>query len=388
MSKAIRLGIIGYGNMGTTHSQNIQEGKLKNIELVAFCDVSEKRKIWAEEHFPEVNFFHDYKELIDSTLVDAVLIATPHYIHPDIAIYALEHGLHVLVEKPAGVYTKQVEEMNEVAKKAGKVFCIMYNQRTNPYFQKIRDLVKSGELGELKRFNWIITTWYRSQAYFDSGTWRATWDGEGGGVLINQCPHNLDLWQWMFGMPNKIWAKCHYGKWHNIEVEDDVTAYSEYENGATGVFITTTGDAPGTNRLEITGDRGKIVYEAGGNLVFTQLNEREREFCFTTKENFGTPSKNVIQYELNAKETGHVGILQNFVDAILEGTPLLSPGEEGIHGLTISNAIHLSDWLGNTWVDIPFDGAQYLQLLEEKRKNSQVKAEMESVVADLTDSQS
>ena len=179
-----------------------------------------------------------------SGLIDAVLIATPHYLHPTIAIDGFSSGLHVLTEKPAGVYTNQVQQMNDAAKASDRVFGIMYNQRTNPQFQKIREIIKSGRLGECKRFIWIITNWYRTQAYYDSGTWRATWAGEGGGVLINQCPHNLDLWQWMFGMPTRVRATCHYGKWHNIEVEDEVTAYAEYANGASAVFITTTGEAP------------------------------------------------------------------------------------------------------------------------------------------------
>ena len=202
--------------------------------------------------------FSDYHEMFASGLIDAVLIATPHYLHPTIAIDGFAAGLHVLTEKPAGVYTNQVQMMNDAAKASDRVFGIMYNQRTNPQFQKIREIIKSGRLGECKRLIWIITNWYRTQAYYDSGTWRATWAGEGGGVLINQCPHNLDLWQWMFGMPTRVRATCHYGKWHNIEVEDEVTAYAEYANGASAVFITTTGEAPGTNRLEVTGDRGKV----------------------------------------------------------------------------------------------------------------------------------
>ena len=264
-------------------------GRNSNAELTAVCDTNPKRLEWAKKNLGEgVLLFEKAEALFESGSVDGVIIATPHYYHPPLAIEAFKSGLHVLIEKPAGVYTKQVREMNEAAEKSGKVFGIMYNQRTSPLYQKLRDLVKSGEVGEIKRINWIITDWYRSQSYYDSGGWRATWAGEGGGVLINQCPHNLDLWQWICGMPVRIRAFCSYGKYHDIEVEDDVTAYMEYENGATGVFVTTTGDAPGTNRLEITGDRGKVVVE-DGKLTFWRLRVSERQFNREYKGGSGSP---------------------------------------------------------------------------------------------------
>jgi Oxidoreductase family, C-terminal alpha/beta domain. len=264
--------------------------------------------------------------------------------------------------------------MNEVAQKTDRVFGIMYNQRTNPLYQKMRDLVQSGELGELKRTNWIITNWYRSQSYYDSGGWRATWAGEGGGVLLNQCPHNLDLWQWICGMPIRVRAFCGYGKYHNIEVEDDVTAYVEYENGATGVFITSTADAPGTNRFEITGDRGKLVAEEG-KLTFWRLRESEREFNKRYKGGFGQPECWKCEIPLSGKETAHKGITTNWVNAILKGTPLLAPGLEGINGLTISNAMHLSSWLDD-WVELPLDENLFYEKLQERIRNSNFKKEV------------
>ena len=254
MSK-VRLGIIGYGNIGSQHGRAIRDGKTPQVDLTAVADIDEKRLELAKSIFGEhLTTFTSASELIHSGLVDAVLIAVPHYEHPSLAIEAMEAGLHVLVEKPAGVYTKQVERMNEVASKHPElVYCMDFNQRTNPLYIKVKDLLESGELGEMKRVIWIITDWYRSQSYYDQGGWRATWDGEGGGVLLNQNPHNLDLWQWMCGMPKRVKSQVYYGKHRNIEVEDDVTAFVEYENGATGVYITTVGDAPGTNRLEISG---------------------------------------------------------------------------------------------------------------------------------------
>lgn len=378
----LRIGIIGIGNMGSAHAKSILSGNIKNLDLTAVCDTAPEKLEWADKNLPGIPRFSDYKQLISSGLADAVLIAVPHYLHPVMAIDAFKAGLHVLTEKPAGVYTSKVREMNEAAKSSGKIFGIMYNQRTNPLFQKMREIVQSGQLGELKRCVWIITNWYRTQAYYNSGTWRATWDGEGGGVLLNQCPHNLDLWQWIFGMPSKITAFCHYGKWHDIEVEDDVTAYAEYENGATAVFITTTGETPGTNRLEISGDKGKLVWEAG-KLTFFELKEHERKLCFESSEGFLTPEMNERQITSDKPETGHNGILQNFTNAVLKGEPLLAPGYEGINGLTISNAIYLSDWTKSP-VTLPLDEQRFLELLNERRKNSRKKQEVVSQISDLS----
>ena len=287
--RKIRLGIVGIGNMGSGHSRNLSDGKVPEIELSAVCDINPQRLDWAVKNLPEtVEKFDNASKMFNSGLIDAALIATPHYLHPPMVMEALGCDLHVMSEKPAGVYTKQVREMNEAAAKSNKVFGLMYNQRTDHIFRKMKELVSSCELGAIKRTNWIVTSWYRPQAYYDSGSWRATWAGEGGGVLINQCPHNLDLWQWICGMPVKVRAFCHEGKWHDIEVEDDVTAYVEYDNGATGVFITTTADAPGTNRFEITLDGGKMVCE-DGELHLYRLEMNEREFNRINKASFGSP---------------------------------------------------------------------------------------------------
>lgn len=368
MSK-VRIGIVGIGNMGTGHAIYLSENRIANAELTAVCDINPKRLEWAKEKFGgKVELFDNAEAMFSSGTVDGVIIATPHYDHPTLAIAAFEKGLHVLCEKPAGVYTKQVRLMNEAAKKSGKVFSMMYNQRTNPLYQKMKDLVQSGELGEIKRTNWIITNWYRSQSYYDSGGWRATWAGEGGGVLLNQCPHNLDLWQWICGMPVRVRAFLSYGKYHDIEVEDDVTAYVEYSNGATGVFITSTGDAPGTNRFEITGDRGKLVAE-DGKLTFWRLRVSERQFNKEYKGGFGEPECWKCEIPIRGEETAHQGITQNWVDSIIKGTPLLAPGLEGINGLTISNAMHLSSWTDD-WVDIPFDEDLFYNKLKEKIDSS------------------
>ncbi len=381
----VRLGIIGLGNMGNGHLKNLKQGLIKNVEVAALCDIDEKKMDAVKNDWKDAAYFKDYKDLLKSGKVDAVLIATPHYLHPVIAIEAFNEGLNVLSEKPIGVYTKKVLEMYDVAKKSGKVFGIMYNQRTTPMYQKMCEIVQGGELGELKRVVWIITDWYRTQAYYNSGGWRATWEGEGGGVLLNQCPHNLDLWQWITGMPVKVRAFCTEGKYHNIEVEDDVTAYVEYANGATGVFITTTGECPGTNRLEISGDRGKLVAE-NGKLTFTKLAVPERKWCFEAENGFASPDKEVIELDVSKKDGvlyDHSGILQNFVNAILTGEKLLAPGLEGINGLNLSNAMFLSSWLDKT-VEIPVDPDLYWNMLQEKIKNSTFKKEVKEMTVDIS----
>ena len=278
--------------------------------------------------------------------------------------------MHALVEKPAGVYTLQVQEMLDESKKHPELkLGIMFNQRTNPHFKKMKQLIADGELGEITRLNWIITNWYRTQRYYDTGGWRATWKGEGGGVLYNQAPHNIDLFQWIPDMmPNKVHAFCLFGKWHNIEVEDDVTAYFEYPNGATGVFITTTGDAPGTNRFEICGDRGKLVYE-GDKLTFIKTDVSIKEYTYTTANTFNGPAMQNIEVKVEGDNPQHVGILNNFANAILDIEPLYAPASDGIKGVTLANAMLLSGWTGET-VELPLDGKKFYDMLQQHIKDS------------------
>ena len=381
MSK-IKLGIIGIGNMGSSHIKNSINGQIEGVELVAVCDTSKDRRDFVEKTYPDLKVFEDATSLYKSGLIDSVLIAVPHYDHCSLAIEAFSYGLNVLVEKPAGVYTKQVKEMNEAAAKSGKTYGIMYNQRTNPLYQKLKKLIENGELGHIKRINWTITDWYRPQAYHASSAWRSTWGTEGGGALINQNPHQLDLWQWMFGMPSKIYAKASFGKYYDIEVEDDVTAFLEYDNGTTGVYTTSTGEAPGTNRLEVACDMGKIFIE-GGKMMFYRNEISEREFNKTNTVPFGRPEKWDCEININGKATNHPGIIKDFASAVLNGTPLLAPGVEGINGLTISNAMHLSAWTGET-IDVKnLDADKFYNILQDKIKNSTlVKKVSDTGVAD------
>ena len=381
MSK-VKIGIIGVGNMGTTHIRNIMEGKCPEIIVAAAADRSEGRRAWVRENAPDVAVFSEGSELIASGICDAVLIATPHYQHPTLAQEAFAHHQHVMCEKPAGVYTLQVRDMIAAADAhPDQVFAMMFNQRTNCLYRKMKELIDTGKIGEIKRVNWIITDWYRTQQYYDSGAWRATWEGEGGGVLLNQCPHQLDLLQWLTGMPAKVQAHLHEGKWHDIEVEDDVTAYLEYANGATGVFITTTADAPGDNRLEITGTKATLICE-GGKLIMKKLSVDEREWCRTCPESFKRPDCETVEVELDGRNEQHVGVLNAFADAILHGSALVADGREGINGLMLSNAMHLSSWLGHA-VELPIDEELYKNELDKRRATSRIKTG-ESVVADTS----
>lgn len=371
----IRLGIIGMGNMGTGHLQNVLDGLCPSVTVTAVTDTNPERLDTVKAKDTSIALFTDAITMLDSGLIDAALVAVPHYDHPKYAIECFHRGIHVLIEKPAGVYTRQVRIMNEEAEKANVKFGIMFNQRTNPLFVKAREIVQSGALGTPKRLVWIITNWYRTQAYYDSGSWRATWTGEGGGVLLNQAPHNLDLWQWIFGMPKRIRAFCSFGKYHNIDVEDDVTIYGEYENGATAVFITTTGEAPGTNRLEISGDLGKLVLEEE-KLKWWKLSSPEREFCFTAKEGFYVPETTYEEFKQEAP-AGHPIILENFAKAVLEDVPMIAPGIEGINSLTLSNAAYISSWTNDT-IELPTDEALFEDHLlrlcrEEKLKKQNIK---------------
>lgn len=365
--KKIRVGIIGVGNIGTAHAYSIYDGKIEGLELSALCDVDEKRLDSLRLEFPNIPLFKSSDELISSGICDAVVIATPHYFHVPISRVALENNLDVLCEKPLGVYTKGIKELFSLADKNGRVFSAMLNQRANKLFKKARELITTGKIGKIKRSVWIITNWYRTEAYYSSGKWRGTWQGEGGGVLMNQAPHNLDLWQWLCGMPRSIYAICNSGKYHDIEVEDEATIFAEYENGATGVFITSTGDYDGTNRLEIIGECGKLVLEKG-TLTFTSFSCSERELCSGKTDSIEEAVEIIEDEEYN----GHRVILQNFANAILNGEELIAPASEAINELMICNLSYLSSWKGEK-IELPINEDEYLNQLEERIKSSVAK---------------
>lgn len=377
MTKQVRLGIVGLGAQGGFYGKAIAEGMVDNITVTAVCDIDEGKRSRAEELFPDASFFTDYRSLIDSGEVDAIVTTIPHYDHVEVGIYALEHGVHLLGEKPAGVYTAEVKRLMAAAEQHPELtFAIMFNQRNNPLYQRIKEIVEAGEIGAIRRTNWIITTWWRPQGYYNQSEWRATWGGEGGGVLVNQAPHQLDLWQWICGIPKSVYSKVAYGFRRDIVVEDEVTAVVDYGDGATGVFVTAVHDVVGTDRFEILGDRGKIVVEASKTAHVTRLVDDERALSErmsmddVAKMFMGQFDPSTL-YETEVIEFNtpwgeqHAGVLRNFAANILDGEPLIAPGADGINGVRLANAIHLSSWLG---VEVPldFDEDEYLALLNER----------------------
>lgn len=373
--KEVRLGIIGVGNMGSLHARQVLQGAIPDLKLTAVCDLHPAKL----EPFSNLASFTDSRSLIRSGKVDAVLIVTPHYDHTTIGIDALQNGLHVLVEKPISVHKADAEKLIAAHKNKKQVFAAMFNQRTDPYYLKLKHLIESGELGTVRRINWIITNWFRTQTYYNSGGWRATWAGEGGGVLLNQCPHNLDLLQWLFGMPARIRAFCRIGRFHEIEVEDDVSAFLEYPNGTTGVFITSTGEAPGTNRLEVAADRGKVVIE-NDRFEFIRNEVPSDVFCKTSPESFAAPPTWHVTIPVRGHGEQHNGILKNFTRAILHGEPLIAPAREGIHSVELANAMLMSSFTGKT-VELPLNGNAYAKLLKQKIANSKFKKKVVENVA-------
>jgi len=379
--KSVRIGIAGLGNMGSVHARQILEGKIPRLELAAVCDSNPQK--FAK--FPQAKFYPGSEAMIRSGEIDAILVATPHYSHTAIGIDALKHGLHVMVEKPISVHKADSLKLIAAHKGSRQVFAAMFNQRTDPFYITIRNLVRGGELGKIRRVNWIITNWFRTDAYYASSEWRATWSGEGGGVLLNQCPHNLDLLQWIFGMPGSVRGFCRLGHYHKIEVEDDVTAWFEYPNGATGVFITSTGEAPGTNRLEITGDLGRLVYELD-EITLVRNEVDASKFCRTSKASFGTPGMRRETIAVEGHGGQHNEILKNFTDAILDGARLIAPAKEGIHSVELANAILLSS-LENKTIALPMNANAYKKKLDSLIKNSRFKKKTrKSVVVDFSKS--
>ena len=374
----VRLGIIGMGNIGRYHAEYLLNGKVSRGQLTAVADALVPLEPWAARG---LRTFNNGEALLRSGAVDAVLIATPHYQHTTLGIAALEAGLHVMVEKPISVHKADAERLIAAhARHPDRVFAAMFQLRTEPRYVKIKHLISTGELGPLVRVSWIITDWFRTEAYYASGGWRATWKGEGGGVLLNQCPHNLDLLQWLCGMPARVRGFCQLGRYHHIEVEDNVTAYWEWASGATGVFITSTGEAPGTNRLELCGTRGKLVLE-NNRLTFTRNETDMLEFSRTARTGFARPDVWHVEIPFADAPAQHATLTQNFVDAILDGAPLIAPGEEGLHSVELANATLYSSLTEQT-ITLPLDGAAYEAKLQELIARSRFEKKVVAVEAE------
>ncbi len=371
MTNKLRVGIVGLGNAGMMHVRSLSDGSLPRGVLTAASDVKAKVDSLRTSMPGHVKLFDSYDDMLASGCCDAVIIATPHLQHPELSIKALKAGLHVFCEKPAGVSVGAVREMNAVAEASGKVFSIHFNRRLEPVFQKLRSLLRSNELGEIYRILWETTDWYRPDCYFASAAWRGTWAGEGGGVLINQGIHHLDIWQHLFGLPGRVRSFCRFGKHHAIEVEDEVTAFVEYGNGVTGTFIASTGESPGTNRLEIACSRGRLIVE-DKTIRFHRLTIPLDEFNRKTTEGFAEPANWVCEIPVAGLADLSGGMLRNFLDSALDGTALLVDGTEGLASLEFENAILLSTWLDN-WVELPVDAAAFDRELRKRAAASKKK---------------
>ncbi len=370
--RKVKIGLIGLGNIGgKTHAVNLKS--MAGIEVAGVCDID---AACADKFAAELGTtaYHDHASLFARSGLEAVIVAVPHYQHTPIAIEALGRGLHVLCEKPMAVHVNDARRMLEAWEKAkrrnpGLIFAMMLQERTLPLNRKLKDIVTGGELGRLLRVTWINTAWFRSQAYYDSSGWRATWAGEGGGILTNQCPHNLDLYQWLFGVPSRVSGFAHLGKYHDIEVEDEITAYFEHDNGMIGHFVATTAESPGTNRLEIVGEYGSLVSERG-KLIFHRNRMSMLEFSKQTKEAFAKIECWPTEIPFESKSpASHKLVAERFVDAILGRGELVADGNEGIKSVTIANAIMLSSFSGRP-VEIPFDADAYERKLQELARSS------------------
>jgi predicted dehydrogenase len=375
----LRLGIIGLGNMGQFHANAIAAGKIAHCQLAAVCDRDERQ---LGRYLPARGFLAS-SELINSGEVDAILIATPHYSHTTIGIEALGSGLHVLMEKPLSVHKADCERLLAAHHGTKQVFATMFNQRTDPFYLKLREMIRKDELGTIRRINWIVTHWFRTAVYYASSGWRATWAGEGGGVLLNQSPHQLDLWQWLFGMPSKVRAFCQFGRYHDIEVEDDVTAYFEYDSGTTGVLITSTGEAPGTDRLEIAAEKGRVIIE-NDRFHWTRNEVPMSEFSEQSPDAFAKPATSEMELPLAGHGGQHNEVLQNFVDAILFGERLIAPAAEGIHSVELANAMLFSSDTDTT-VSLPLNADLFERWLSDKIKNSSFRKDVGVSDGDLAD---
>ncbi len=363
--KKVRIGIIGMGNMGKHHANYLLKGAVKRAELTAVCSASPHKLA----PYKPLAIYGDGEALIRSGEIDAAIIATPHYQHTTLGMAALDAGVHLMVEKPISAHKADAERLIAKSREhPAAVFAGMFQLRTEPRYAKSRWLIQTGELGEIVRINWIITDWYRTDAYYASSAWRATWKGEGGGVLLNQCLHQLDALQWMCGMPAKVRSFAQLGRFHDIEVEDNVTAYFEHATGATGVFISSTGEAPGSNRLEIVGTRGKIVLE-NDRLLFTRNENCMRQFSRTAETGFTKPEVWNIEIPLTNTRAPHAVLMQNFVNAILDQEPLIAPGEDGLNSVELANAMLYSSLIEQT-IEIPMDSAAFETKLKQLIANS------------------
>jgi len=369
----VRYGIIGFG----AHAEQcyaemiIKKKQLENAEVTAITEVNPLRVENVKNNYPNtITWFNDYIKMLDSGLIDACIVTSPHPFHPEMVIACLKRNIPVMCEKPAATCTKKVFEMIEASKHSKALFGMMFNQRTNCVYRKMKEMIKNGEIGELQRINWIISNWYRPDRYYTIAPNRATWKGEGGGLIINQACHQIDLLQWLIDeMPESINGFLENGAYHDIECDDEFTLYLKYKNGAKGVFTSTTGEFPGVNRLEISGTRGRLTVE-GDRLIFNKSSFSSKSFSELAMGPYNRPRQETIEIKTDGENLQHLGIMRNFTNAILGKEELKVPGSEGLKALEIINSAIYSSWHDNMLVKIPVDPEIYYKELNEHIANS------------------
>ena len=363
---SLKVGIVGLGGIGQAHLKAIL--KLGDVQLVGFADTSSAvRESQSQEH--KLPAFASHLELIEKAHPDYVVICTPHYSHTDIAMDAMRRGVHAFAEKPLTVSAARAEECAAVARQTGRVLAVNFLRRLQPAERKLHDLIQSGFLGRTLRVTMICTRWFRSMAYYRSSPWRATWSGEGGGITVNQSPHDLDLLNWAVGMPSEVFAEVNTSG-HEIEVEDDVVAAMKWPGGATGTMHVTTNEAPGRTFFEVAGTRGTLTLE-NNKLKATELAEDSSQFSNTSKGVWNSPGvKSAMTYELTDTADGFMLMHQNFADAIRKGAPLICPGDEGVREVELANALLVSG-VKRKWAATPVDPKEFdavlAKLLELKK---------------------
>ncbi len=369
----LRVGVVGLGNIARQHIENMLSGQAGACRLAATC--SRNPSEYADGL--DIPHFTQLQALIDSATCDAVLVATPTFNHLEAGSAVLDAGLHLMMEKPLGLSIAEGEQL--LARQGqDQVFALMLNQRTDPLFLAMREQIAGGVLGQITRTHWTMTNWFRPEVYFQVRDWRATWRGEGGGLLVNQCIHNLDIFQWLCGMPASVRGFCRFGRYHDIEVEDEATAYFDYEGGASGVFIGSTGEAPGVNRLDIVGDRGQLSFD-GERLLLTINEPATSEYNRSTRDMFGMPDSSTTDITPDRSVNQHGAVLANFAAAVLEGEPLIAPAADGLDSLALANAMLLSTWESRE-VHLPLDSAVYQRALAQRLEGSSLreKADIEA----------
>lgn len=364
----VKIGIVGLGPIGSMHADNLMAGKIPNAVLHCACE----QKPVDESNYPNVKIFKDIDDMLANGGMDAVVISTPSFTHYPLGVKSLEAGCHTLVEKPVALCTADAEALVNAAKNAGKLCAVMLNQRTTPMYARVKELVASGELGEINRVDWTMTNWYRPDIYFTSSPWRGTWKGEAGGALLNQSIHNIDIFAWVFGMPKKVRAWCKFGKYHSVEVEDEVCCRMELANGANATFATSTGEYPGLNRLTIAADKGFVVAENDALKIVRYKDGSLKNYTTQTKYMFGVPETDETVETFKSKGEQHVGVLKNFVNAILGNGKLDYAAQEGAMSLEMANLMLLSAWTDSE-VASPIDSAKYKKLLDEKSAASKLR---------------